>query len=435
MNISVVGLGKLGLPMAAVLAHKGCNVIGVDSNAAVVAAVNEGRAPVREPGLDDLLATSRITATEDIARAVSETDTTFVVVPTPSTDEGEFSNDAVLDAVRSIGRAIAEKETFHLVVLSSTVVPGTADAHVVPALEQSSRKICGSDFGLCYSPEFIALGSVIHDLLEPDLILIGESDAASGDLLVALYEQVCENTPHVARMNYVNAELTKLAINTFVTAKISFANMIADLAEVIPGADADEVTAAVGMDTRIGSKYLTAAVPYGGPCFPRDNIALAAVARRLGRRAPLAEAADDVNRCRGDRLVSLIESHLKDGDVAGVLGLSYKPDTDVVDASTGVHVAQLLRSRGIPVVVFDPEGLDHARDILGDGITFAASMEECARRSRVLTITTPWAQFRELRPRHLDMSLRPVVIDCWGILPAREFEDPCEYVRLGRYLP
>src|SRR5580704_14058342 len=277
MNISVVGLGKLGAVLAAVMADRGHDVVGVDVNPAAVAALNEGRASVREPGLDDMIARNagRLSATADFASAITRTEITFVVVPTPSGPDATFSLQFVLNCAEAIGRALAAKSSYHLVVISSTVMPGSTGGEVLPLIERVSGKRCGTDFGLCYNPEFIALGSVIRDMSTPDMILIGESDERAGRMLEDVYRTVCPNNPPVSRMNFVNAELTKISVNTFVTTKISYANMLAEICEQVPGADADVVSAAIGLDTRIGRKYLKGAFGYGGPCFPRDNKAFA----------------------------------------------------------------------------------------------------------------------------------------------------------------
>src|SRR5438132_560206 len=231
MKLSIIGLGKLGAPMAAVMAEKGHNVIGVDVSPAFVSAINQGKAPVSEPGLEDLVRKNRprLSATLDCEQAVAASDVTFIIVPTPSEPDGTFSLRHVLPASEFIGRALRRKKSYHLVVLSSTVMPCTTGGELLPVLESVSGKQCGVDFGLCYNPEFIALGSVIHDMLHPDLVLIGEFDRRSGDILVNLYYSLCESRPTIARMNFVNAELTKLSVNTFVTTKISYANMLAQV--------------------------------------------------------------------------------------------------------------------------------------------------------------------------------------------------------------
>ena len=263
----VIGLGKLGAPLAACLAAKGLTVIGVDNDPLKVDAINRHQRPVQEPGLGELLAKTheRLSATDDIEAAVRDTNITFIVVSTPSEPNGGFSLRYVDPACEAIGRALARKTEYHVVVLTSTVMPGTTGGHVRELLERVSGKRVGQNFGLCYSPEFIALGSVIRDFLNPDMLLIGESDARAGDFLKSLYADVCENKPAVARMSFVNAEITKLAVNTYVTTKISYANMLARICERLPGANVDVVTTALGNDTRIGAKYLKGALSYGGP--------------------------------------------------------------------------------------------------------------------------------------------------------------------------
>jgi len=420
--------------MGAVFADRGCAVAGVDLDSAVVEAINEGRAPFEEPGLDELIRKNyhRLSATTDCEAAVEDAEITFVVVPTPSEDNGVFSLLHVLAAAESVGKALRRKSGFPLVVLSSTVMPGSTGGCVLPLLEQVSGKKCGRDFGLCYSPEFIALGSVIRDMLNPDLVLIGESDPRSGQLLADFYQRICANKPAVARMNFVNAELTKLSVNTFVTTKISYANMLAEICEKLPGADVDVITAALGLDSRIGGKYLKGAVGYGGPCFPRDNVAFISLARRCGVEPVLAEATDAVNRRQATRLAGLVRSLLPAGGAAGILGLSYKPSTNVIEHSPGILLAKQLAGAGVPVVVYDPIAMDNARAEIGEKVDFACSMQECASRASVLVITTPWEEFRRLAPEDLSSSLgRPAVIDCWRILPGESFEATADYVTVG----
>src|SRR5260370_11020738 len=304
MKVSIIGLGKLGAPMAAVMAHKGDCGVGGGGRAGLVKGVGEGRPAVNEPRLAEVITANHegLNATESYEDAILATDLTFIIVPTPSGPDGRFSMEFVLKAAEKIGAALRKKGAWHLVVLSSTVMPGSVDLHLLPALEKHSGLKAGVDFGLCYNPEFIALGSVVRDMLNPDMILIGEAEARSGAILEELYTGVCESSPRIQRMNYVNAELTKLSVNTFVTTKISYANMLAQICETLNGADADVVTSALGCDTRIGPKYLKGALGYGGPCFPRDKIAFSALARGNGGPPLLAEATAGLNDRQGPRL-------------------------------------------------------------------------------------------------------------------------------------
>lgn len=416
---SVIGLGKLGAPMAAAIASRGLYVIGVDVDARKVEALNSGRPPVFEPGLADLLQATkgRLTATNDLGAAVLASDVTFIVVPTPSEPGGGFSLKYVLQACEGIGVGLATKNRFHLVVLTSTVMPGSTGGPVREVLEKTSGKRCGEDFGLCYSPEFIALGSVIRDFLNPDFILIGESDPRSGALLEQLYRRICENNPPVARMNFVNAELTKLAVNTFVTTKISFANMLARICERLPGGDVDVVTMALGLDSRIGPKCLKGAVGYGGPCFPRDNLALVALADQLGVPATIAEATDEFNRSQVDWLADRLKEYLSPDGKVGILGLTYKPHTDVVEEAFGLMLAAKLADQGYTVVAYDPAGLGNAQRILGSRVRFVDAAEQCIAEADVVVVATPWPLFRELPAEAWARHGPPrVVVDCWRVL-------------------
>jgi UDPglucose 6-dehydrogenase len=433
MRVAVVGLGKLGAPLAAVLASKGNDVLGIDVDPGAVRRLREGVAPVQEPGLQDLISANveRLTATTELQDAASQ-DVTILLVPTPSDERGAFTNAFLLDAIERIGRALAGREDYHVVVVASTVMPGSCEGELRLALEQASGRQVGDSLGMCYSPEFIALGNVIRDMLEPDMVLIGESDARAGDTLEALYTKVCENDPPFRRMSLVNAELTKVAVNTYVTMKISYANTLADLCERLPGADVESVTGALGLDSRIGGKYLRGAIAYGGPCFPRDNKAFAVIARDLGTEAPLAEATDAINDAQSQRLAGIVLAHLGEHDTVGVLGLSYKPDTGVVEESPGIALAELLAENGVREInVFDPVATDAAAVHLGESARPCGSASEVLDRSDVVVIATPWREFARLPvDRTAERPRRTVVIDCWRIL-ADDMHDAFDVVRVG----
>ncbi len=412
MKLCVVGLGKLGSPLAAIMADSGHDVVGVDLNESAVDAVNAGRAPVPEPGLAEMIERnrSRLEATTDIHAGVMRSEATFVIVPTPSGEDGTFVLDAVLAAVRGIGAALRDSTAWHLVIITSTVMPGSTAGPIREALEVSSGRQVGLDVGLCYSPEFIALGSVIRDMTEPDLILVGESDRAAGDLLERVSRSAVRNSPPAQRMSLIDAEITKLAINTFVTTKISFANMLGELCEALPGADVDQVTDAVGLDGRIGRKYLRGGAAYGGPCFPRDNRALSALARSLGLDAAIADATDHVNDRQARRLASMVELAAPEGRIA-VLGLSYKPGTPVIDRSAGVDLAVELAARGRSVVVHDPMALEEAARFLPAEVQRTSDLASAIRDSAVAVVATSWPEYQGVAQMAAPGT---TVIDLWG---------------------
>jgi UDPglucose 6-dehydrogenase len=430
MKISVVGLGKLGSPLLAVLASKGYEVIGVDINDEFVQKINEGIAPVNEPLLQELISESRskIRATKSYDEAILATEATLIIVPTPSGKNGTFSNEYLIQSMVQIGRSLTKKQGYHLVIIKSTVMPGSTGGEIREALEAASNRILGNDLGLCYSPEFIALGNVVRNLLSPDLVLIGESDKKAGDILEEIYISTCDNKPTIRRMNFVNAEIAKISINTYVTTKISYSNMLSDICQQIEGADVDVVTAAVGIDSRIGSKYLKPGVAFGGPCFPRDNIAFGALAKQIGARADIAYATQEINKYQNHRLQALIEKHAKTNRIA-ILGLAYKPGTSVVEESQSIQIANQLSEKGYQVSVYDPMALEEARKMLVKDIRFTGSVIECLESSDTIIIMTPWAEFsKEITPALLQNK---TVIDCWRLLSQSEFADYCDLIYLG----
>ena len=433
-KISVIGLGKLGAPMVAAYASKGYEVIGVDINPGPVGLINQGKPPVFEPRLAELLRENkeRISATQSYEEAVLNSEITFIIVPTPSDENGGFSNKYVVEAGKEIGKALKKKPDFHLVNLVSTVIPGSTEGELKPILEEYSGKVCGKDFGLSYNPEFIALGKVIHDLLNPDLVMIGEFNKRSGDILEGLYKNICGLSIPIRRMNIVNAEIAKISLNVYITNKISYANMLAELCERFSGGDIDAITDAIGCDSRVGHKYLKGALGYGGPCFPRDTRAFLYTARKIGLDFPLPKAVEGINKRQSKRIVEKILSVLpKDGKV-GILGLSYKPDTNVIEESQAVEIARSLAEKGISVSAYDPAAMENAKKILGDRIAFASSLKECLQNSNVAVIATPWQEFRNINPAWLEgKTEKPVLVDCWRILDQRSFGGKIKYIAIG----
>jgi UDPglucose 6-dehydrogenase len=432
--VSVVGLGKLGACMAAAMASRGVRVIGADLNPLPVERLRGKLAPIFEPGLAEMIAgcDGLLDATVDIARAVHQTSMTFVVVPTPSNTEGAFSLQYVCAAMESIGQALRSKVAHHTVVLTSTVLPGSTKFVIQPLLEKASGKRCGPDFGLCYSPEFIALGSVLRDLLNPDLLLIGECHPEAGAKLETFYRAVLKIDAPVARMKPVNAELAKIALNAYVTTKITFANLLAAVCERLPDGDVDVVTSALGLDSRIGPKYLKGALGYGGPCFPRDNEAFARLLDELGLSAELPRTVDRLNRNVPGRVVSLVEQLGRPASSrVAVLGLTYKPDTNVVEESQGVAIAHQLAQRGFEVSVFDPVGMESAKKVLGTAVKYASSMADCVGGAEIVILATDWPEFRLVADHTQHSTPPPFIVDGWRLLRTAGEASGASYCGIG----
>lgn len=439
MKISIVGLGKLGSCMAAVFALRGFEVIGVDSDRKIVDSINAAKAPVFEPGLDKLLKKyqSRIVATTQYSGAVKDSDITFLIVPTPSKKNGEFSSQYLGQALRQLGSQLkSSNKKYHLFVITSTVSPGTIERDLIPLVASVSGKKLNQDFGICYNPEFIALGNVINDLLNPDLVLIGEINPSDGEKLVKIYKKFCQNKPHIARMSVISAEIAKLSLNAYITTKISFANILARICENVPGANVDEITSAIGQDKRVSPYFFKGGPSYGGPCFPRDNKAFVAFAKNYGVEAELAKATGQINDFQVKVIVSRILKILPRYDnTMAILGMSYKPETPVIDESTGVRVAsELLKKKitNLKIIVYDSLALDNVRRIFGNKLVYAASVKETFKKSPFVLIATNDSEFKRIDQSYIFYK-RAAIFDCWRLIAPSKFKKSVEYSALGQY--
>ncbi len=418
-NVSVFGLGKLGCSMAAVFAEKGFNVRGFDLDAAKVNAVREGHAPVFEAGLDDLVRNNRrrLTAVEQADEAVMGSEISFIVVPTPSSKEGGFETRYAAAAAKTIAAAMARKNSYHVVVLTSTVLPGASRRDIVSVLEDGSGKKCGRDFGFCYSPEFIALGSVIRDLMEPDYFLIGQFDTRSGDALEYVNRKVSGKEPTFCRMTIEEAELAKIATNSFITMKISFANYLAAICERLPNANVDRVTSAVGKDSRIGSKYLSGGLGFGGPCFPRDNVALAKFSDSLGVESATPLSVDSFNRAYSVRVARTVASLVDGAGRVGVVGLSYKPGSHVLEESASVAIVKALVERGQKVEGYDPLQDEFEKHLVPDFVKCSESLAGLVNFAEAVVLTHRDLELAEQLVAAVQASGKRVpIVDCWRIV-------------------
>lgn len=427
MNLSVIGLGKLGLCAAAFLAARGFKVAGFDINTTRTDQLRDGINPIDEPDLDELLSAARpnLVFGHHLHEVVLGSDITLIVVPTPSREDGFFSNHNVLDVLRAVGTALSQKSSYHVVDVVSTVMPGSSEREFIPLLESSSSKKCGSGFGFVYNPEFIALGTVIKDFSKPDMVLIGASDERAAETVAGIYRKACFNSPPVRTMSLTNAEITKLALNCFVTMKISFANELARICEKTAGADVDAITAAIGHDTRIGKKYLTGGMGFGGPCFPRDNIALSAFAQTMGYDACLSPATQRVNQHVVDLLEKTIEAHVAPGGKIAMLGMAYKAGSSIVEASQSMELAERLLGKGFRLTVSDPAALGNVRQMLDDRVAYEADGFNALSGADAVVVLAPWPQYRRLDWIAADrlVSKNALLLDCWRLAAHQDYHN------------
>lgn len=429
-SVSVFGLGKVGHTLACCLAAAGNRVIGYDPVPEIVNAVNDGTYQSLERDVADRLASAgpdQFKATSSSDEAVHSSDVSLVIVPTPSNSLGGFSLRYALDACRSIGTAIKNKPAAHFVALVSTVLPGASDRYIMPALELSSGRRIGNNLGYCYNPSFIALGEVVNGFERPDYVLVGQADEKSGDAIEALHRSMMRNDTPVVRMKPIEAEIAKIASNTHETMRVTFANMLFSLCSEVPDADVDIITGALGH--RMGRRFFKGAVPYGGPCWPRDNRALAVFMDAVGVPSVMPRTVDISNEEHGKYILRKIFGATSRGDTVGLLGLSYKPNTQVIDGSFGIALAEWLLADGRNVVAWDPLASNEARQILGDRIHYALSPEQCLRSASVTMIINPMRAFETVS---WTAASNGTVLDPWRCLSPAQASEIGSYIPMGR---
>lgn len=431
-NISVLGLGKLGACYAAFYASKGHTVLGYDINKDTIRTVNAGQAPVDEPNLGAYIKKSRgrFSATDDISRIINETDITCLIVPTPSRKDGLFSLAAILKAAAAVGPFLKKKKGYHTFVVVSTVLPGDSRNRIIAAFERASGKKCGRDFGYVYSPSLIALGTVLRNLENPDVLLLGAFDKRSYRAVETMYKNIYPRH-EIEPLTLEEAELAKISINSFITMRLSFANTLGLLCEAIPHANVDAVTRVVGKDSRIGKKYFSAGLGFGGPCFPRDNKAFSVMASQFGVPALQARATDTVNAEVLRRTILFVNKKAAgvSRPAIGFAGASYKHGTANTEESHALAVAQAI-SHKHKTLIYEPRGTSEVKRSLGNTVTYVPSLQDLVKKSNIIFLSNPDPLFASL-PK-LIKNEEKIIIDPWGMFRDARFGPKVDYCAPGR---
>lgn len=376
LKIAVVGLGKLGLPLAAVLADSKFSVIGIDVDSNHINNLNLKQFNFTEPHLNYYLKKneSQLKFTTNY-NDLKNIDIVYLIVPTPSNDADYFINDYLLEAIKEIGRVWKKSAHVRTLVIVSTVMPGVTRNYLIPALETATGEKIGSNLKVIYSPEFIAIGSVIKDLQEPDMLLVGTTSEESAEEHIFVMKSIIKSAVVSRLLNFEEAELVKLLINNFITTKITFANQISEFTDLIPGTRANVIAEAIGNDTRIGAKYLKPGLGFGGPCFPRDTRALVAFAVSNNRNAELALAVEKINLRQPTLMLNRIINNHKGIKRIGVYGLAYKSGASLIEESQAVSLVNEFANLSMEVFVYDPL-ITTKPDILDRKIHFVSDIKD-----------------------------------------------------------
>ena len=434
MKISFFGLGYVGLVTSLAFASKGFIVYGYDVDKSRIESLRNKKLYIYEPGLQDLLERSgNFIPTENYEEAVMKTNVTFITVGTPSMPDGSIDLSYVRSTAEMIGKALRKKEGYHLVVVKSTVLPGTTE-EVAKIIERESGKKVGKDFGICMNPEFLREGNAVEDIFKPDRIVIGCFDDRSGDMLEGLWREFYGDMPPLLRTNLVNAEFIKYASNAFLSMKVSFINEVANIAQRVKGADVEVIAKGIGLDKRIGPLFLKAGLGFGGSCFPKDLTAFIKFSEKMGYDPRLLKGAKDLNDEQPYKAVELAENLIGNlnGRKIAVLGLSFKPNTDDMRDAVSIRVVNSLLKKGAQVSVYDPAAMENARRIFGDRVEYARSAVDCIRGADCAIIVTEWDEFRDLRPEDFIRNMRnPAVVDGRRIYNPREFAGKVKFSAIG----
>lgn len=421
MNISIIGSGYVGLVTGACFADLGNNVMCMDQDVEKIKLLKKGGVPIYEPGLEELVKKNRknkrLGFTTNMQDAIHFGEVIFICVGTPPRDNGE----ADLSAVEHVAHEIAKNIKEYRLIVEKSTVPVETGHQLQQTIQESIRKKV--PFDVASNPEFLREGSAIQDFFEPDRIVLGVESKRAEKILRDLYKPF--RVP-VIITDIKSAELIKHASNSFLAAKISFINLVAQICEKV-GADVMKVSEGMGFDKRIGKAFLNAGIGFGGFCFPKDLAAFSRIGEKLGVNCGLLNEVQDINEAQRVNFVKTVEQALWNlhGKTIGILGLSFKPDTDDMRFAPSVDIINHLKASGVKVKAYDPQAMKKARKII-QGITFSESPYEVARGAEALLVVTEWNEFRELDLKRIKKLMkRPVIVD------GRNIYNPSEMKALG----
>jgi UDPglucose 6-dehydrogenase len=433
MKIAMIGSGYVGLVSGACFADFGHKVVCVDKDQSKIDSLNRNIMPIYEPGLETLVADNvragRLSFTIDIAQAVADADVVFIAVGTPSRrGDGHADLTYVYAAAREIAAAVTKPM---VIVTKSTVPVGTGDE-----VERIARDVAPDvQIAVVSNPEFLREGAAIDDFKRPDRIVIGTEDEKARAVMTEVYRPLYINHSPIVFTTRRTSELIKYAANAFLAVKITFINEMADLCEAV-GANVQEVSRGIGLDNRIGAKFLHAGPGYGGSCFPKDTLALLKTAEDFESPVKIVEATVKVNegrkRAMGRKVIKAMGGDVR-GKTVALLGLTFKPNTDDMRDAPSIAIVQALQDEGATVRAYDPEGIDQARQMMTN-VEFAKNAYSCVEGASAVVIVTEWNEFRALDLKRLKASLaEPILVDLRNIYsPAEAAAAGLAYTSVGR---
>lgn len=435
MKIGIIGLGFVGLSLTSVLASKGFNVIGIDVDKEKCKKISDGISPFFEPYLEKTLRDGlkkKLQIESDIS-LIQGCDLIFVTVGTPQNRTGGIDLSIIKKAMISLGKSIRESKKQHIILVKSTVVPGTMKNIILPILENNSKRKAGRDFGLISNPEFLQESTAIRDTEFPHAVVLGGYKTEFMKKVEKFFTKLHPKTPIIIT-NHQTAEMIKYANNSFLATKISFINQLSNICQKISGANIDDIAKTIGLDPRIGGLFLNAGPGYGGSCLPKDMRALIKFAKITGVKPTLLNAVEDVNTKQLEEIISIAEEKLgsMESKKITILGTSFKPNTDDIRYSIAIELIKKFLKRKVKVTIHDPKAIENTKNVFKNKINYAKSIPDAILGSQCVIIMTQWKQYEKLVNSDFKRMKRKMVIDCRRMLAKKQLDVDYYAIGLGK---
>jgi UDPglucose 6-dehydrogenase len=435
MKIAVIGLGFVGLTLSSVLASRGITTIGIDSDRKKCSKIAKGIPTFFEPNLEKTLkkALKKKLIITNKLYSINNCDFIFITVGTPEKKNGEIDLSFIKEVVRSVGKLISKNKKKPIILIKSTVIPGTMKNVVLPILERNSKKKAGKDFGLISNPEFLQESRAIHDTIKPHVVVLGGYRTKFMKKTEKFFSQFNPNVPIIIT-NHQTVEMIKYAHNTFLATKISFINQIANICQGIPDTNIDDVANAMGLDPRIGNLFLNAGPGYGGSCLPKDIKAIINLSSKLGVNPTLLTAVEKINKQQISHIVTLVKQNIGkiNGKKLTILGVAFKPGTDDIRGSVSIDLVKRLLKLGAKITIHDPKALENARKIFHDNTKYVKSVPSALKDCQCAIIMTQWKDYEKINNKTIKQMAKKFIIDTRRILYNKNLDAKYYAIGLGQ---
>ena len=434
-KIAVIGLGFVGLTLCSVLASKGIKTIGIDSDRKKRSNIAKAIPTFFEPNLEKTLkkALKKNLLITDKLSSINNCDFIFVTVGTPQKKNGEIDLSFMKTAVRSLGKIILKNKKKSIILIKSTVIPGTMKDVILPILEKNSKKKAGRDFGLISNPEFLQESKAIHDTIKPHVIVLGGYRTKFMKKTERFFSWFNPNSPIIIT-NHQTAEMIKYANNLFLATKISFINQLANICQRIPDTNIDDIANTMGLDPRIGNLFLSAGPGYGGSCLPKDIKAIINFSSKINVKPILLDAVERTNKQQINNIIELIKQNIgkvKDKNIS-VLGVAFKPNTDDIRDSVSIELIRRLVKLRAKVIIHDPKALDNARKIFHGNVEYTTSIPSTLKNSQCAIIMTEWKEYEKINNITIKHMSKKFIIDSRRILSDKNLDAKYYAIGLGQ---